>query len=588
MDSADGNGKQRPAKDVRRQLGEAQKRHQARLNEAKRNTSEARRTHERAIDGARSELKTTERAHEKELADAHNELQDAQTGRLIGSLGGVRLFDNRLEAPDGVVELSQNIKANVEATGVRTDKTDSRETVLLLDTPKFDSVVRVNPNETTKARELAARINTAAKTADELLEEHRARVERAEQRLATANANQAVVDSATRRLDEVQSDTADVDVALKAEAVAESDTAEIDAIKQELLSLDPTAKIKERPNRASAWWSRRSWKAKAGLVAGTLLVLAITAGALAGGGGRAHSKGRAHKTSKARPLAELVLSRPSTDYLVVRTSRFVIRGSSTLGAMVRMNGSRVVSRGPKFVRPVLLQIGPNRFHFVAQKAGRKAISHDLTIVRKLPLVGLSVSQPIDLITVRSPTTSVIGITTPGATVLVNGSPAGVSGAAFQASISLQRGSNTIRITAAKPGFASRSLELTVVRRLSAAEIEQIAAQRRQAFIDSTVSIPYNQLIKSPDRYAGTKVKYYGEILQVQEDPLGGGILLLYVTDLGYDVWSDQIWVNYTGTIRGAQGDKLTVYGTVVGSKSYTTQAGGDTFVPEIDAKYVVE
>jgi hypothetical protein len=33
---------------------------------------------------------------------------------------------------------------------------------------------------------------------------------------------------------------------------------------------------------------------------------------------------------------------------------------------------------------------------------------------------------------------------------------------------------------------------------------------------------------------------------------------------------------------------LTVYGTVVGAKSYETQIGGETYVPEIDAEIIEE
>jgi hypothetical protein len=85
---------------------------------------------------------------------------------------------------------------------------------------------------------------------------------------------------------------------------------------------------------------------------------------------------------------------------------------------------------------------------------------------------------------------------------------------------------------------------------------------------------------------GTKVKYYGQIFQIQEDPLGGGIVLLSVTDEGYGFWTDEIWVNYNGKIQGAEEDFLTVYGIVVGSKSFETQIGGERYVPEINAKYI--
>jgi hypothetical protein len=129
--------------------------------------------------------------------------------------------------------------------------------------------------------------------------------------------------------------------------------------------------------------------------------------------------------------------------------------------------------------------------------------------------------------------------------------------------------------------------LTIVRKLSAAERQAIAEQKRADFVNSTVAISYPQLSKNPDRYSGTKVRFYGEILQIQED-VRGGFMLLSVTDLGYDVWTDNVWVNYQGNIGSVEGDRITIYGVVVGTKEYETQIGGSTYVPEIDARYISE
>lgn len=103
-----------------------------------------------------------------------------------------------------------------------------------------------------------------------------------------------------------------------------------------------------------------------------------------------------------------------------------------------------------------------------------------------------------------------------------------------------------------------------------------------------MTIPYNQLAKNPDARAGDKVKYYGKIFQIQEDSYGGGIMLVSVTDEGYGFWTDNIWVNYDGSVRGAEEDMITVYGTVVGEREYETQIGGATYVPEINARYIEE
>jgi Glucodextranase, domain B len=116
-----------------------------------------------------------------------------------------------------------------------------------------------------------------------------------------------------------------------------------------------------------------------------------------------------------------------------------------------------------------------------------------------------------------------------------------------------------------------------------------AKARRASYVAnwkaSAVTLPYNQLEKNADRYEGKRVKYTGKIFQIQEDSLGG-IMLLSVTDEGYDFWTDNVWINYDHRITSAEDDIVTVYGTVVGSKSYETQIGGETYVPEIDAKYI--
>ena len=65
------------------------------------------------------------------------------------------------------------------------------------------------------------------------------------------------------------------------------------------------------------------------------------------------------------------------------------------------------------------------------------------------------------------------------------------------------------------------------------------------------------------------------------------MILLSVTDEGYGFWTDNVWVEYDGTIKGAEDDIITVYGTSR-LESYETQIGGETYVPQMKARYVVE
>lgn len=214
----------------------------------------------------------------------------------------------------------------------------------------------------------------------------------------------------------------------------------------------------------------------------------------------------------------------------------------------------------------------------------------------------------------STTTTVQGVVKPaGANVTVNDTPVAVAAdGKFSATVQLHRGANDIEIYGYKKGVHDNYAHVTVVRNQSDAEIQaerkqdakQRAADRRKAaqrrvaararharyvanFKANAKTIPYNQLHKNADRYSGDHVRYHGQILQIQEEG-NSGVMLLSVTNEGYDIWDDNVWVNYKGHVKGAEDDEITVYGTVVGSKEYDTQIGGSTYVPEINAKYIEE
>jgi hypothetical protein len=228
-------------------------------------------------------------------------------------------------------------------------------------------------------------------------------------------------------------------------------------------------------------------------------------------------------------------------------------------------------------------------------------------------VSLAVTTPSNGTTVRAPSVVVAGTTEPGAKVFVGDKAVHVdSGGAWKTTVQLHVGANRISIGADHPPGTSSAIDLTITRQLTRAEKAQIAAAQRkaaaqraaaqrrraaaqaqraaaarQAFINGAKTIPYNQLIKNPEQYAGTPVAYHGQIFQVQESG-GMGVVLLSVTDEGYGMWTDNICVNYFQHIKSAKNDIITVYGKVVGMKTYTSQAGYDISIPEIDAKYIVE
>lgn len=200
--------------------------------------------------------------------------------------------------------------------------------------------------------------------------------------------------------------------------------------------------------------------------------------------------------------------------------------------------------------------------------------------------------------IKQPEIRVNGRTAPGGVVTVTLRDAGSSerlragrDGRWSHTVNVLVGANTIDVSARAKDFATSTSSVYVERKRSAAELAEIrrrraeaAAARVQAFKDSTETIPYSQLIKDPESFRGRKVRYYGQIFQIQQSG-GVGFMLLSVTDGGYGFWDDNIWVNYEGNVRGAEEDMITVYGRMTGSESYETQAGGETYVPRMRALY---
>lgn len=209
---------------------------------------------------------------------------------------------------------------------------------------------------------------------------------------------------------------------------------------------------------------------------------------------------------------------------------------------------------------------------------------------------LDVTTPGENGEVRRDRITLTGTTDPGAKVNVEGNPATVrDDGTWRRRVKLNLGSQTFEVTAVAAGQERTTDDVTVTRRRSQAELRALRARRaaararrEQNFKAGARTIPYNQLNKDADRYAGERVVYRGQILQIQEDGDNGGIILLSVTDEGYGFWTDNIWVDYERSIRSAEDDVITVYGTVTGSQSYETQAGGETYVPQVRARYIEE
>lgn len=593
--------------EARRRLGDAEKSFEVNVAAARRALGVAESAHRDSVRVAERAATQAASRRAKDIAEAEQSVAAAKLGhKLTGYARALTVYDNRLETSGRQTPLSTAIRASVEVSGQKTDKTDSREVVLLLDTPDFNDVIRCDPNHATLAREVAAAVNTAAKNAESHIRAHEDRRASTEKQLRDVQADTRQVDEATAALSAARADT---DASVRAQTELEkvlAETREVNAARERLLALDPKAKTRSLDalqreslrGRLARRWSGRSKRGKALLVVLGVISALVVLGAVAAMGDSTrttpHEVATKPSRTAAQPTAsvptvktvELSLTRPAfaSGGPTVRTDSLEVRGFATPGAVVVINGSAARRDGARFSMRMHLKHGVNKIKIRVTKAHMKSRSALITVERGLPLVGLRARSAA---TVQSSQVTISGTAVSGALLTVNGNAVGSATPGFSATVDLKEGANSLVVRASKEGFEAEEIRLRVIRRLSPAEVAAAVEQRRQSFIDSTVVIPYNQLIKDPDSFAGRRVRYHGEILQIQESG-GMGFMLLYVTNLGYDIWTDQIWVSYTNHVRGAQGDELTVYGTVVGTKSYDTQIGGTTYVPEVEAVYIDE
>lgn len=205
--------------------------------------SQAEIAHACAVADARRELGEAEKRREIRIRAAEKELGDARTGKLLAGYGNaVRVYDNRIETPEGTARLSEAIDVKVESSGRWTSEADTRELYVLIDTPQFASVVQCHPDRT-PAHELAAAIKTAAKNAKTLIRDHDAGEAAAKKRLADVQADRTEVEAAAAKLEALEVDLGEIEAAATALAEAEADRSEIEAREHDLLAIDPAANL---------------------------------------------------------------------------------------------------------------------------------------------------------------------------------------------------------------------------------------------------------------------------------------------------------------------------------------------------------
>jgi hypothetical protein len=116
---------------------------------------------------------------------------------------------------------------------------------------------------------------------------------------------------------------------------------------------------------------------------------------------------------------------------------------------------------------------------------------------------------------------------------------------------------------------------------------QARVHHAQANVKTSAStISYARLLKDSSPFMGKHVSFRGQVRQIQHDASAGGFMLLSVTHLGSGLWTNNVWVDYDTALAATTNDIVTIYGTVTGTTSYPSQAGGRIYVPEIHARLI--
>jgi len=103
------------------------------------------------------------------------------------------------------------------------------------------------------------------------------------------------------------------------------------------------------------------------------------------------------------------------------------------------------------------------------------------------------------------------------------------------------------------------------------------------------NISYDRLARDTEALKGKVVSCRGQIIQILEGRGRSIEMRVDITNMGYGLWGDTIYVSYTyepNQTRFLEGDIINIFGTVRGRKSYQSVLGAKITLPAIDAKYV--
>ena len=100
---------------------------------------------------------------------------------------------------------------------------------------------------------------------------------------------------------------------------------------------------------------------------------------------------------------------------------------------------------------------------------------------------------------------------------------------------------------------------------------------------------YKEIARNPEKYNGKRIKFTGEVIQVQEGLLNSVTLRVNVTKNKYDFYEDTIYCTYTYSKNESkilEDDIITLYGECKGDTTYTSVLGQSITIPKVEIRYV--
>ena len=147
---------------------------------------------------------------------------------------------------------------------------------------------------------------------------------------------------------------------------------------------------------------------------------------------------------------------------ILRTRDVAVSGTCEPGINITINGEPVDTSTGAFSKTLTLPEGSDIISVEGSDLAGNTVSFQIPVLIDLTAPSLEIVEPLDAFRTRDLTVVVVGVTEPGAVVTVNGVPVVVDPfGKFSTSVTLQKGSNPIKVTSADAAGNTASKSITV-------------------------------------------------------------------------------------------------------------------------------